>query len=113
MINWYIAVLKKYADFKGRARRKEYWTFMLVNFVVVFALALIEGRRTPVLGYLYSFALIVPTLAVGVRRLHDTGRNGWWVLLTFVPLAPLVLLVFYVLDSQPGENQFGPNPKSA
>jgi uncharacterized membrane protein YhaH (DUF805 family) len=112
MINWYIAVLKKYAVFQGRASRKEFWTFMFVNFVIMFAIALIEGGEgIPVIGYAYSFAVLVPSFAVGVRRLHDTGKSGWWILLTLVPLAPVILLIFYVMDSQDGENQYGASPK--
>ena len=116
-MNWYLGVLKKYAVFGGRARRKEYWMFVLFNVLITLALGIVEGIVLPgssVLPGLYSLAVLVPGLAVSVRRLHDTGRTGWWVLISLVPIiGAIVLLVFMVLDSQPGENAFGPNPKAA
>ena len=118
-MNWYVEVLKKYAVFSGRARRKEYWTFFLVNsiiFVIFFIVGVfgdpsgIEGM----LGGLYSLGVFVPLIAVSVRRLHDTNRSGWWYLISFVPLVgAIVLLVFTVQDSQEGDNKYGPNPKAA
>ena len=113
-MHWYLDVLKKYATFSGRARRKEYWTFVLINIVV----AIIFGGVEVVLfvpglvSGLYGLALLVPSLAVGVRRLHDTGRSGWWLLISFVPLVGgIILLVFLVQDSEQGTNDYGPNPK--
>ena len=115
-MNWYLEPLKKYAVFSGRARRKEYWMFILFNMVIFFVLGLIEGfAGSPgVLGGIYGLAVLIPTIAVFVRRLHDTNRSGWWWLISFIPLiGAVVLLVFMVQDSQPGENQYGPNPKAA
>lgn len=112
---WYLEVLKKYAVFTGRARRREYWMFFLVNFIVGLVLAVI-GRvlDLEILQYLYSLAVLLPGLGVAVRRLHDTGRSGWWLLIALVPLiGAIVLLVFLVSDSQPDTNQYGPNPKTA
>jgi uncharacterized membrane protein YhaH (DUF805 family) len=112
---WYLEVLKKYAVFSGRARRREYWMFFLVNFIVGLVLAVI-GRvlDLEILQYLYSLAVLLPGLGVSVRRLHDTGRSGWWLLISLVPLiGAIVLLVFLVSDSQPDTNQYGPNPKTA
>ena len=107
-MNWYLDVLKKYTVFTGRARRQEFWMFALINFIISFVLSFIGP-----LGYLYSLAVLIPCLAVGARRLHDTGRSGWWQLLALIPLiGAIVLIVFAAQDSQPGENQFGPNPKS-
>lgn len=104
----YLDVLKKYTVFTGRARRQEFWLFALVSFVISFVLSFIGP-----LGYLYSLAVLLPCLALGARRLHDTGRSGWWQLIGIIPLVGIiVLIVFAVQDSQPGENQFGPNPKS-
>jgi uncharacterized membrane protein YhaH (DUF805 family) len=120
-MNCYLEVLKKYAVFSGRARRKEYWMFFLFNLIIYVVLALIDGLMgtfSPqaglgVLSGLYSLAVLIPSLAVTVRRLHDTGRSGWWILIALVPfIGGIVLLVFMVLDSQPGENQYGPNPKA-
>ncbi|MCO7187914.1 DUF805 domain-containing protein [Pseudoalteromonas sp. XMcav2-N-2] len=118
----YLSVLKNYTEFKGRARRKEYWLFMLCNLIVMIVLGLVdmmlgmysEEAGVGLVSGLYALAVIIPSIAVGVRRLHDIGRSGWWMLLTFVPLVgPLVLLVFNVMDSNPGENEYGPNPKEA
>ena len=120
-MNWYMAVLKKYAEFTGRARRKEYWMFALINVLICVVLAVIDvqsGMSNPmglgVLSGLYSLAVFVPSLAVSVRRLHDTDRSGWWLLILLVPLiGAIVFLVFMLLDSQPGENRHGPSPKYA
>ncbi len=114
-MKWYIEVLKKYAVFRGRARRREYWFFVLFSSIISILLSLIEGLAgiAPFLGLLYGLAVFIPSFAVLFRRLHDTGRSGWWVLLILVPIVgTIVILVFAVLDSQDGENQYGPNPKS-
>jgi uncharacterized membrane protein YhaH (DUF805 family) len=118
-VSWYLEVLKKYVQFSGRARRKEYWMFTLVHVLIMCALYVADGRvGTPgtfglvLLGY--SLLLLLPSLAVTVRRLHDTGRSGWWLLLYFLPLVgPIALLVFAVQDSEGGSNDYGPNPKGA
>lgn len=119
-MNWYVEVWKKFAVFGGRARRKEYWYFVLFNLIVSVILAFIDGATGSfdpeagigVLSGIYSLAALIPCIAVSVRRLHDTGRSGWWLLIALVPLiGGIVLLVFTVQDSEPGENQFGPNPK--
>jgi uncharacterized membrane protein YhaH (DUF805 family) len=115
-VNWYLDVLKKYAVFTGRARRKEYWMFALFNVIIAIALGIIEGivGGPGVLGGLYGLAVLIPSIAVGVRRLHDTGRSGWWILIGLVPVIGfIVLIVFFVADSQPGTNGYGPNPKGA
>jgi uncharacterized membrane protein YhaH (DUF805 family) len=107
---------KKYADFSGRARRSEYWWFYLAEIIVLVVLSVLGRAIDPLifLYYLAILALIVPGLAVGVRRLHDTGRSGWWILIGLIPLVgAIVLLVFLVQDSNPGDNQYGPNPKAA
>ena len=121
-MNWYLTVLKKYADFSGRARRIEFWMFSLINLVILVGLMLIDGvlgfeigdEDLGLLSTVYVLAVLIPSLAVNVRRLHDTDRSGWWLLLGFVPLiGDIVLLIFFVLDSTPGDNRFGPNPKTA
>ncbi len=119
-MNWYIAVLKKYAVFSGRARRKEYWMFVLFNFIFGVVLTIIDrvaglhiGTSLGVLSFIYGLALIIPGLAVIARRLHDTNRTGWWILIGLIPfVGAIILIVFAALDSQPGENQYGPNPKA-
>jgi len=111
-MNWYLEVLKKYAVFTGRTRRKEYWMFFLVYTIIYILLAVIDAMLTAgLLSILYILAMLIPAIAVTIRRLHDIGRSGWWWLLAFIPLDGIVLLVFACLDSNPGENQFGPNPK--
>ena len=119
-MNWYVEVLKKYAVFSGRARRKEYWFFVLFNLIISFVLGLIDGAMgfgekggAGPLGAVYSLAVLIPSLAVSVRRLHDTGRSGWWLLIGLIPCVGfIVLIVFMVQDSDPGDNQYGPNPKA-
>ena len=120
-MKWFLeALTKKYATFEGRARRSEYWYFVLFYFLAIVVLAIVdvtvgtynEEVGVGLLSGLFGLATIVPSLAVTVRRLHDTDRSGWWVLLELVPfIGWLVVLVFTVLDSQPGANRFGPNPK--
>lgn len=114
-MDWYVKVMKKYVDFTGRARRKEYWMFFLINFVIALALAVVDAvLGFGLLGGLYALAVLLPSLAVTVRRLHDTGRSGWWILIGLVPIIGIiVILVFMVLEGQPGDNAFGPNPKAA
>ena len=107
-------MLKNYAGFRGRARRLEYWQFAIVNALVATALgALGASLKTPLPYLLYVAAIVIPSLAVAVRRLHDTGRSGWWLLLTLVPLlGGIVVLVWLCLDGEDGRNQYGANPKS-
>ena len=114
-MHWYLDVLKKYAVFSGRARRQEIWMFILISFIIAFALGFIEGLvgSPGIIGMLYSLAVLCPSIAVAVRRLHDTGRSGLWALIGLIPCIGLVLIVFLVLDSEPGDNQYGPNPKGA
>jgi uncharacterized membrane protein YhaH (DUF805 family) len=120
-MNWYLAALKKYAVFAGRARRKEFWIFLLVNTLVAVALAMVdintgtfdEDVGLGLLSGLYAVVMLLPSIAVTVRRLHDTDRSGWWYLLVFVPvIGGLVILVFMLLDGTPGSNRFGPSPKA-
>ncbi len=119
-MNYYMDVLRKYFVFSGRARRKEYWMFFLFNLLATIVLAFIDSaigmysteNGIGLLSGVYSLAVLIPSLAVGVRRLHDTGKSGWWLLIALVPfVGSIVLLVFFVLDSDPGSNQYGPNPK--
>jgi uncharacterized membrane protein YhaH (DUF805 family) len=114
-MNYYLAVLKKYAVFSGRARRAEYWYFVLFNFIISIVLGIISaviGDDSGILGILYGLAVLIPGLAVFVRRLHDVGKSGWMLLIALIPLIGAVwLLVLMVTDSNPGENKYGPNPK--
>ncbi|MDX9772620.1 MAG: DUF805 domain-containing protein [Bacteroidales bacterium] len=119
-MNWYLAVLKNYAGFSGRARRKEYWMFVLFNIIFAIIAVILDnvlGIAFGSIGYgpiygLYMLALIIPSLAVSVRRLHDVGKSGWMLLIGLIPLVGAIwLLVLMLTDSIPGENQYGQNPK--
>jgi uncharacterized membrane protein YhaH (DUF805 family) len=114
-MQYFTDALKKYADFDGRATRTQFWMFLLFNLifqVVLLVLAQFIDIGVALLG-IYGLALMIPTLSINARRLHDTGRSGWWQLLVFVPIiGPIVLLVFYVTESQ-GDNQYGPRPTPA
>jgi uncharacterized membrane protein YhaH (DUF805 family) len=127
---WYLKVLRQYADFSGRARRKEYWMFFLFYSIFVFVAMLLDNvfgttydffelnrllGTKPVSGWIYmifAWAMFLPLLAVSVRRLHDIGRSGWFYLVGYIPFAGLVImLIWSCTDSQPGENKWGANPK--
>ena len=115
----------KYATFKGRSRRSEYWFIQLFLILTNLAVAAIDlvlmngdvdrfiaNGGGGIVGLIWILVTIVPALAVLVRRLHDTGKSGWWALIGFIPLAgAIVLLVFTVLDSDAGENRYGESPK--
>lgn len=104
----YLQVLKNYAEINGRATRREFWIFYLVSIAIAFVLGCVEGFLDipGIVSGLYSFAVVVPIISVGVRRMHDTGRSGWWVLL------PIGNIIFWVEEGSPGTNQFGPNPQT-
>ncbi len=119
-MNWYIQALKNYADFSGRARRKEYWFFVLFNFIFAAVLGFVDGLTGShvqelgigILSGIYLLAMIIPNISVTVRRLHDIDKSGWWLLIAFVPLlGSIILLVFLLKDSQTVDNRFGANPK--
>lgn len=123
-MRWYLGAFKKYVDFRGRARRREYWFFFLFNMIVTIALAFIDvamagGSMGPqaslgILSVIYALAAFLPSLAVSVRRLHDTNRTGVWILIALVPLiGTIVLLVFFLMNSDPNQNEYGANPKAA
>ena len=107
-MNWYLKVLKQYADFDGRARRSEYWYFALINGLISFAIGLISGFiGFPLLGTLYSLAVLIPGIAVAVRRMHDVGKSGWFILI------PIYNIILAFTDSDSGDNKYGPNPKES
>jgi uncharacterized membrane protein YhaH (DUF805 family) len=120
-VHWYLGCWKKFAVFEGRARRKEYWMFFLVNLLVSLGLMSIDnvsgltkatnGAVNP-LETLYAFAVFLPALSVTIRRLHDTDRSGWWVLIAFVPIiGAIVLLILMAIAGDDRENRYGPTPK--
>ena len=107
-MEWYLKVLKQYGDFSGRARRKEYWMFVLFNIIFTGIATLIS----PKLYAIYALAVLIPHLAVSVRRLHDVGKSGWMCFIALIPLIGAIwLLVLMLTDSNPGENEYGANPK--
>jgi uncharacterized membrane protein YhaH (DUF805 family) len=121
-MQWYIAVLKKYAVFSGRARRMECWMFALISWLAVLAFSMVDvvtgtyhwGTSLGALSTLYSLAVLIPTLAVTVRRLHDTDRSGWWIFLSLIPLLGAIAVLFFLIsDGTPGPNRYGPNPKES
>jgi len=114
-MEWYLKVVRdNYANFSGRARRKEYWMFVLFNFIIGFILGLIDGvlgissydAEYSILANIYSWAVAIPTIAVAIRRVHDVGKSGWYMLI------PFYNFILVVTDSEPGNNQYGPNPKT-
>ena len=112
--DYYLEVLRKYTVFSGRARRAEFWWFTLINWIISVVLQLIDNAigTGGILGGLYALGVLLPSIAVAIRRLHDTNRSGWWLLLVLIPIIGwLVLLFFYAQDSQPEPNQYGPSPK--
>jgi uncharacterized membrane protein YhaH (DUF805 family) len=114
VVHWYLQALRKYADFGGRAQRAEYWIPFLINVVLAFVLLFIDwaiGARNILYG-LFVLAWICPGTAMGVRRLHDTGRSGRWMLISLIPVGAIALLVLLALEGEAGANQFGPDPRT-
>jgi uncharacterized membrane protein YhaH (DUF805 family) len=119
-MNWFLRVLKKYAVVSGRAQRAEYWYYCLFYLLIFCGLAIIDAvtgmfsaeAGVGVVSGVFALVMVVPSITVGVRRLHDTSRSGWWLLVGLIPvIGGFVLLVFTVQDSTPGDNAYGPNPK--
>ncbi|MDH0356927.1 DUF805 domain-containing protein [Morganella sp. GD04133] len=126
-MDWYsYAININYFNFKGRARRKEYWMFTLINNAIIVSLYLATlyfsdlysrdfntiSLVLTVFFVIYIIVTFIPSLSVTVRRLHDTGRSGWWLLALLIPFGGIIIFVFSCLDSHPGDNRFGPNPKT-
>lgn len=114
-MEWYLKVLRQYADFSGRTRRKEYWMFVFMNFLISFLISTIDYWLfgMTIISSIYVIALIIPSIAVAVRRIQDTGRNGLWILAAFVPLIGTIwVLILLLQDSESDSNTYGPNPKN-
>jgi len=119
-MNWYLKVLKNYFNFEGRARRKEYWMFVLFSLIISIVIGVVDGilgTKTSagigMLGAVYSLAVIIPSIAVGARRLHDIDKSGWWQLIGFIPLLGwIVMIVWAATEGNHGTNRFGPDPKA-
>lgn len=114
MIEWYKkVVLENYANFNGRARRAEYWNFVLVNIVISILLMVVDSViGIQVLSGIYSLALLIPSIAAAVRRLHDLDKSGWFLLLAFIPLVNIWLIVLLASEGTRGPNQYGADPKN-
>ena len=118
-MNWYLTTLKKYAVFSGRSRRKEYWMFCLFSVIFTIATMVLDWvlGSTVGIGYgliygLYSLGVLIPSIAVSVRRLHDVGKSGWFLLISLIPIIGAISLIILVCsDSEAGETKYGPNPK--
>jgi uncharacterized membrane protein YhaH (DUF805 family) len=113
-MDYFIGALKKYADFTGRARRKEYWMFFLFYIIFYFGVVIIETLLDMgMFSIMFSLAMLIPSISIAARRLHDTGRSGWWQLIALIPIIGLiVLIVFLALDGHDA-NDYGVNPKSS
>lgn len=120
-MNWYLKVLNNYANFSGRARRKEYWMFFLFNVLFGIVTVILDnmlGLAMPETGYgaiylIYSLAIIIPSIAVGVRRLHDIGKSGFWLFIAFIPIVGGIwLLVLFATEGKSGDNEYGSDPKA-
>ncbi len=109
-MNWYLKVIKNYAGFSGRARRKEYWMFILINLLITYGIMGIgiamESQTVIMLSSLYSVAFIIPSIAVAVRRMHDVGKSGWFILI------PIYNLILACTEGTKGSNEYGPDPKA-
>lgn len=119
-MKWYLKCWKQYADFSGRARRKEYWMFVLFNIIVAIIAGIIDGVLglinpeigLGIFGGLYSLAVLIPSIAVAVRRLHDIGKSGWYYLLGLIPIVgTIVLLIWFCTEGEHGVNKWGEDPK--
>ena len=113
-MNYYLEAVKKYATFSGRARRKEYWMYILFNAIFAIVATIVDSiiGTSGIIAGIYELAFLIPTLAVGVRRLHDLGKSGFWYFISLVPvIGGIWFIVLMCLDGQPGENQYGSNPK--
>jgi len=114
VMKWYLNPIKEhYFDFVGRARRKEYWMFLLINIIISLVLVFIFGLiKLPILANLYSLAILCPALGLGARRLHDVGKSGWFMLISLIPFGVFYVIYLLVQDGEPGVNAYGANPKS-
>ena len=113
-MEYFIGALKKYADFTGRARRQEYWMFVLFYLIFYVGLGVIDSMiGSMMLTTLYSLALLVPSISVTARRLHDTSRSGWWQLISLIPLIGLIVMIVFLVQDSHDENEYGANPKLA
>ncbi|BEU01299.1 membrane protein [Agarivorans sp. OAG1] len=113
-MEYFIGALKKYADFSGRARRKEYWMFILFYFIFGIAANIIDAIiGLPLLSLVLTLGLLIPSISIAARRLHDTGRSGWWQLIALIPLIGAIILLIFLASDSHEDNNYGANPKGA
>jgi uncharacterized membrane protein YhaH (DUF805 family) len=116
-MKWFVEAYRKYAVFKGRARRKEYWGFVLLNIIVLVLLInmdhMVNSPVTDAAIKLFIVASILPGLAVSVRRMHDINKSGWFLLITFIPFGNIFILFSLASEGSKGKNEYGPDPKKA
>lgn len=106
-MNYYLKVLQNYATFSGRARRSEYWYFFLFNIIISFVLSFVGGlSNTSIISLIYALAVFIPSIAVGIRRMHDVGKSGWFLLI------PIYNLILACTDGVKDENEYGADPKA-
>jgi len=108
-MDYFIDALKKYADFTGRTTRKEYWMFILIYVIINIVLSVL-GLET--ISLLVSLGLLIPSISIAARRLHDTSRSGWWQLIAFIPIIGIIVLIFFLVQDSHDANEYGENPKS-
>lgn len=117
-MHWYTEVIQKYTVFSGRAGRPEFWWFTLINIIISIVIDVvcgaIFGSSGQFIGSIYGLAVLLPSLGVAIRRLHDTNRSGWWILIGLIPIVGwIVLIVFYALEGNRASNQYGATPEPA
>lgn len=112
-MKYFIQALKQYADFKGRATRKEYWMYYLFYMIFFIVLSMLDGYTgSLILSTIFSLVMLVPSISIAARRLHDTGRSGWWQLIALIPLIGAIILIVFLVQDSREDNRFGPNPKA-
>ncbi len=107
-MDYFIGALKQYADFTGRARRKEYWMFILIYMIINIILAVLGLEA---ISMIVGLVLLIPSISIATRRLHDTGRTGWWQLIVLVPLIGIIVLIVFLIQDSHDANDYGENPK--
>ena len=105
----FIGALKKYADFTGRARRAEYWMFILIYMIISVVLSVLGLE---VVSFILGLALLIPSTSIAARRLHDTGRSGWWQLIAIIPIIGIIVLIYFLAQDSHEANEYGENPKA-
>jgi len=112
VMEYFIDAFRKYADFSGRATREQYWMYILIYVVISVVLSIIDAAMaTVVLSAIFSVVMLVPSISIATRRLHDTGRSGWWQLIGLIPLLGIIILIVLLVQDSHGDNEYGPSPK--